>query len=204
MNKQEFLAKLKARLTGLPQDDIEERIGFYSEMIDDRVEEGLPEKQAVAELGAFERIVQQIMSEIPLTKLVKERVKPSRALRAWEIVLLTLGSPIWISLCIALFAVAVSLYAVIWSILISLWAVEASAAACSVGGVFATVISVTQGNPIAGILMLGVGILCAGLAIFGFFGCQYATFGILKLSKGMLIWIKSCFIKKGRQHENNN
>ena len=39
MNKQEFLAELRKRLSGLPQADIEERIVFYSEMIDDRTEE---------------------------------------------------------------------------------------------------------------------------------------------------------------------
>ena len=46
MNKREFLASLRNGLYGLPQDDIEERLGFYAEMIDDRMEEGLTEEQA--------------------------------------------------------------------------------------------------------------------------------------------------------------
>ncbi len=33
MNKQEFLTDLRKALSGLPQDDIEERIAFYGEMI---------------------------------------------------------------------------------------------------------------------------------------------------------------------------
>ena len=33
MNKQEFLAQLRKELTGLPKDDIDERLTFYSEMI---------------------------------------------------------------------------------------------------------------------------------------------------------------------------
>ena len=48
MTKQAFLAALGERLVGLPQKDIEERLTFYSEMIDDRMEEGLSEEEAVA------------------------------------------------------------------------------------------------------------------------------------------------------------
>ncbi len=196
MNKQEFLAELNRKLTGLPQDDIEERLSFYSEMIDDRVEEGLTEEQAIAELGTLENIVAQIMSEIPLSKLVKEKVKPSRTLRVWEIVLLVLGSPIWLSLLIALFAIVISIYAVVWSVIISLWAIEFSLAACSVGGAFASVVFMAKGNIVSGVAVLGAGILCAGLAILGFYGCKYATNAILKLSKKIFIWIKSCFVRK--------
>lgn len=196
MNKQEFLAELKAKLTGMPQEDIEERLDFYSEIIDDRIEEGLTEEEAVAELGSLEDITKQIMSEIPLTKLVKEKVKPSRILRAWEVVLLVLGAPIWLLLLIALFAIVISIYAVIWSIIISLWAIELSLVACSVGGTFSSVVFMAKGNIVSGVAMLGAGIICVGLAIFGFYGCKYATNAILKFSKKIFIWIKSCFMKK--------
>ena len=35
MNKQEYLERLRRGLSELPIEDVEERIGFYSEMIDD-------------------------------------------------------------------------------------------------------------------------------------------------------------------------
>ena len=41
MNKQAFLSALRKGLTGLPKDDIEHSIEFYSEMLDDRIEEGI-------------------------------------------------------------------------------------------------------------------------------------------------------------------
>ena len=47
MNKQEFLAQLRKGLSGLPKEDIDERLTFYSEMIDDRMEDGIPEETAV-------------------------------------------------------------------------------------------------------------------------------------------------------------
>ena len=34
MNKDQFLEELRKKLSGLPQEDIDERVAFYSEMID--------------------------------------------------------------------------------------------------------------------------------------------------------------------------
>ena len=85
MNKQEFLMRLREGLSGLPQNEIEERLTFYSEMIDDRIEEGLSEEQAIGEIGDIDEIISQIVADIPLAVLVKEKVKPSRKLRVWEI-----------------------------------------------------------------------------------------------------------------------
>ena len=121
MTKQEFLSALRKRLSKLPKQETEERLAFYSEIIDDRIEEGSTERDAVQSLGTVEEIASQIIAEIPLTKIVKERIKPKRRLNALEIVLLVLGSPIWLSLGIAAFAVLVSVYAVLWSVVISLW-----------------------------------------------------------------------------------
>ena len=51
MNKTEFVLELAQRLSHLPWSEIEERVNYYGEMIDDRMEEGLSEKEAVAAMG---------------------------------------------------------------------------------------------------------------------------------------------------------
>ena len=196
MNKQEFLAQLCKGLSGLPHDDIEERLTFYSEMIEDRIEEGLSEEEAVSAVGSVQEIVSQVISEIPLAKIAKERIKPKRRLSAGEIVLLALGSPIWLSLSIAAFAVILSLYVSLWSVIISLWAVFVSLAACSIGGALAFIILTAGGNAASGIAMLAAGIVCAGFSIFMFYGCKAVTKGTLILTKKMAIWIKNCFMRK--------
>ena len=196
MSKQEFLAQLRKGLSGLPQDDIEERLTFYSEMIEDRMEEGLSEGEAVSAVGSVDEIVTQVVAETPLAKIAKERIKSKRRLSAGEIVLLVLGSPIWLSLGIAAFAVFFSLYISLWAVIISLWAVFASLAACSIGGVLACIIFAVSGNGASGVAMLAAGIVCAGLSIFAFYGCKAATKGTLILTKKIAIWIKNCFIKK--------
>lgn len=45
MLKEEFLAQLRGGLAGLPQEDLEERLAFYSELLDDRMEEGLSRRK---------------------------------------------------------------------------------------------------------------------------------------------------------------
>ena len=196
MSKQEFLARLRKGLLGLPQDDIEERLTFYSEMIDDRMEEGLSEEDAVSAIGNVDEIVAQVIADIPLAKIAKERIKPKRRLKAWEAVLLALGSPIWLSLGVAAFAVILSLYVSLWAVIISLWSVFVSVAACSLGGILACVIFAAGGNGASGAAMLAAGIVCVGLSIFLFYGCKAATAGTLILTKKMALWTKNIFIKK--------
>ena len=78
MNKQEFLRQLREGLSGLRQEDIEERLTFYREMIDDRMEDGLSEEDAVHEIGSIEALIPQAVVEIPPEKNEKESVKTSR------------------------------------------------------------------------------------------------------------------------------
>lgn len=199
MNKQEFLGKLRLGLVGLPQDEIEERLAFYCEMIDDRIEEGLSEEQAVNAIGDVEGIISQIIGDIPFAKLVKEKMRAKRTLKAWEIVLLALGSPVWFSLIIAAIAVAFSLYVALWSVVVSLWAVFVAIAACSfafvvMGTGYAFVMDV-----MIGLAVLGAGIICAGLSIFLFFGCREVTKGLLIFTKKIALSIKKCFVGKGEK-----
>ncbi len=196
MHKQIFLAELRSRLAGLPQEDVEERLGFYSEMIDDRMEEGLAEEEAVARAGSVDDIAAQIISEIPLTRIVKEKIRPARKVKAWEIVLLVLGSPIWVSLLIAAFAVLLSLYVVVWSLIISLWAVFASLVVSAVAVVAVGIFFIPGGKILQGIALIGAGTICAGLAIFLFFGCRGASKGLLVFTKSIVNGIKNSFVRK--------
>lgn len=196
MSKQEFLEQLRKGLCGLPEADIEERVMFYGEMIDDRIEEGVLEDEAVLSVGSVEKIVEQVVADTPFAKIAKERIKPKRQIKVWEIVLLALGSPIWLSLIIALIAVIFSVYVSLWSVIISLWSVFVSLVACAVGGVVACAVLSVTGSVYTGVAMLSAGLVCAGLSIFMFYGCKLVTKGILILTKKIAIWLKNCFIKK--------
>lgn len=196
MNKQGFFIALRKGLSGLPQEEIEERLTFYSEMIDDRIEEGLTESEAVREIGPVDTIVTQILADIPLAKPVKESACPNKAPRAWKIVLLVLGSPIWLSLLLAAFAIILAVYIVIWSVVVTLWSIEAAFAGGVLCGIVSAAVLAFQGNGLTGLAMLSAGICCAGLSVFMFFGSKAVTKGILLLTKKTALGIKSLFVGK--------
>ena len=196
MNKLKFILSLHEKLSGMPESEIEERLNFYSEMIEDRIEEGLSEEEAVADIGNIDDIANQIISDIPLTKIVKNKVKKKRKLRVWEIVLISVGSPIWFSLLVAAFAVIISVFASIWAVVVSLWAVDFALALCFLGCVVALVLLSIGNNVLLGLALLGCGIVCAGLSMFLFYGCLEATKGSVWLLKKFIFCLKKCFRRK--------
>lgn len=148
------------------------------------MEEGLTEAEAIAGIGSVDKIVTQIVAETPITKLVREKVKPKRSLQAWEIILLVLGSPLWISLLIASFAVILSLYIVIWAVIVSLWAVDFACVVCAFGGLVAGNLLIWQHEVMQGGLLICGGFVLAGLSILLFFGCKALTKGAAPHPKG--------------------
>jgi uncharacterized membrane protein len=115
MDKHDFLHALEERLAGLAESDRQASLDFYAEMLDDLTESGMTEADAVASLGSVDAIAEEILMDTPLPKLIKAKMKPKRRMRAWEIVLIAVGSPVWFPILIALFAVALSLYITLWA-----------------------------------------------------------------------------------------
>ena len=197
MTKLQFILRLNEKLSSFPESEVIERLNFYSEMIEDRVEEGLTEEEAVADIGDVDEIAAQIAADIPLIKIAKKKIKPDRHLKAWEIVLIAIGFPVWFPLVIVALSVVLALYIVLWSLLISAWAIFASLAACSLGCASFAIVSFVHGNVPVGIAMIGIGFVCSGLAVFAFFGCRVATCACTRLVKATVFAIKKCFIRKG-------
>ena len=181
MTKLEFILSLNDRLSGLPKKEVQERLNFYSEMIEDRMEEGLSEQDAIEAVGNVDEIAEQILAENPTPKKQKNK----RKLKVWEIVLLALGSPIWLSLLISVFAV-------VFSLCVSLWAVFGSLVACAFGGIISGIVIVFGENIFSAIALISAGFVCAGLSILFFFVCKLATKGAVLLTR----FIKNLVVKK--------
>lgn len=196
MNKEGFLNDLKNALSGLPQQEIDDRISFYSEIIDDKIEEGMTEEQAIEDIGAIDEIRSQIISDIPITKLVKEKIKPKRTLKAWEVILIILGFPVWFPLLISFVVIIFSLYIVLWSLVICLWAIEISLWAIAIVGLVFTIINLIQGSFTNSLLLFGISLVSSGLSFFLFYACIAATKGTAKLAKKIVIGIKNIFVRK--------
>ncbi len=78
MTKQDFMNDLRARITGVRPEDINRSLDYYSEMIDDRIEEGVPEEEAVAAMGNTQEIAEKIISELSSGSITPRSGKHSR------------------------------------------------------------------------------------------------------------------------------
>lgn len=200
MDKQEFLTALEIALQGLPQNDIEKSLEYYSEIIYDQMEDGQTEEAAVAALGNPDDIANQILMDTPLPKLVKAKVKPTRTLRMWEIMLLILGSPIWASLLLAGAAVLLALYITVWSVILSLYAVNLSFALGALTGIVEGCINIFAGTPANAAFYIGAAIACFGATVLSFFACNKITAALIHASKQFIRWIKSLVVRKQAQN----
>ena len=195
MDKYDFLLALEKRLEGLPEADRQASLDFYAEMLDDLVEGGMTEAEAVATLGSVDTIAEEILMDTPLPKLVKAKMK-KRRLSGLEITLLAVGFPIWLPILVSLLSVIFAIYVSLWAAVISLYAANVAMAACAPTGILAAVVLFASGKPTAALLFLGAGLALAGLSILWFLLCNLTAKGMWKLGRLTLRGIKACFIRK--------
>ena len=197
MTKNEFVTQLKNKLSDLSQDDIQKSVDYYCEMIDDRVEDGLSEEEAVAAIGNIDDIAQQILMDIPLTKLVKAKVTPKRSMKWWEITLIIIGFPVWLPVLVAIISVIFSLIVSVASIIISLYAVVFSLFASALACLITAGTAFVSGSIVSGFLMTGTAFVCVGTAILLFLLFNELVKLIIKLFKLIIEKTKALFVKKG-------
>lgn len=152
MDKNTFLTELQKRLKGLPEEDVQRTLEYYREMLEDRMDEGLSEEEAVADMGSVEEIAEPLLPK-----------SSRRKMKAWEITLLILGFPVWFPLLVAAAAVVISAVA-------SIYAVDISLAASCLGGVLCAVVYLVQCHWAGAAFLLGAGLVCGGSAILCFMG----------------------------------
>lgn len=196
MTEIEFLERLRKGLSGLPETDIEEHLKYYEEMIDDRMEDGLSEEESVEQTGNPEEIANNIIEETPISKIVKEKVRNRRPMGAGTIVLLILGSPLWLPLIISFAAVLFSIWITLWAVVVSLWAANLVIALSSPASVIGAVVFFAQGNSMQGFLAISAAFALAGLAILMFFACRFLSKGALGLTKSAALKTRRMILGK--------
>ena len=199
MNKAEFLKQLTVGIAGLPRDDMAHWTEYYTEMLEDRMEDGMSEEQATAALGEPAQIARQILAQTPLVKLIKNKVKPKRKLLVWEIILIALGSPVWLSLAISVAAVFFSFFVALWAGLAGIWAGGLAIAACVPASVLLFVFELCVGATAQGFLLLGGGIAAAGLSVLWYALSLCLTKLLWRLNKWFLLFVKSLFVERRAQ-----
>jgi uncharacterized membrane protein len=187
MTKLEFILALNEKLSAYPKAEVQQRLSFYSEMIEDRMEDGLSEEEAVAAVGDVERIAAEIAAELTPEEAPKPPKPAPREWKTWVIVLLIVGSPVWVSLAVGAGAAVLSLYASVWAVIISLWAVFGALAACGVCGIACGIGFAFGGYIFPGLAVVAAALVCAGLSILAFFGCKAITDLTVTLTKRLFM-----------------
>lgn len=200
MNKESFLHALKKELRGLSDEDLASSLDYYAEMIDDRVESGMSESEAVCAIGSPSSAAHDILLDMPLPKILKSKYKKKSHWRAWEIVLLVLGSPIWLSLLIAAFAVIFSLYTCLFAVLIALWAVSVAFGGAALGGIVVFITSLFT-LPATSFVYLGAALVFIGLSLSFTLLCVKITPYFGKAALYILKGIKSILVGKEHSYE---
>ena len=199
MNKTQFLAALRDRLSIFPDNEIDGYIEYSEEFINDHVEDGYPEEKVIQTLGGIDGVMAVILEDVAITHLLKSKMKPKRKLKKWERMLWIFGFPVWLPLAITAVALVLTLYVVLWTLIICLWAVEIVFPAGFLYGLFATAVKLSQSDLLAAGIFFGGGLLCAGLTLLFFRLCILATKGMGKLSKKIWLGIKFLIIGKEKQ-----
>lgn len=177
MNKAEFLQALAARLNGLTAQERERALNFCAEGIDDRVEDGMEENDAVAALGDVETVARELLADRPLRAVVRERVR--REGSAGRIALLICASP----LLLTLFAVGLSAYAALWAAMIAVYAAVASLLIAGAAGALGGVALMFVQGAAPGLCVCGAGLTSFALGLLLIAPMKAAGKGLWRLTK---------------------
>ncbi len=197
MTREMFFDELRRKLKGLPKDDIETRIAFYDEMINDLMDEGLSENDAINKIGPVDKIVDEIASDTSLTKLVKERIRPKRKMSAMEIVLLIVGFPLWFPLLLTAFILTLVGYLLIWVLVLVMYVIEISLGAVVLSGI--VVFAMTLFEEALNYVAIGSAIFACGAILLTFPLAKLVTKLTINLSRNIVLGIKRKFVRRGEK-----
>jgi uncharacterized membrane protein len=162
MSKQEFLARLSDALPRLKRTERKRVLSYYSEMIDDRAEDGESEQDIIASLGSIDEITAGIIEDAASRGELKKNISVLAG------VLIVVGSPVWLPLLVTALVLAVTFYALAWVLVAVMFSIVVSLAAAGISGIVGLFIYMSTNVSLA-VFTFGVGLAGAGLCILSLF-----------------------------------
>lgn len=171
MKKREFLRRLDDGLAGLSDQERDNILDYYEELISDQMEDGMPEDQAVHSLGSIESILTKIgvnkrgrrerenstTSYYPTYDKEKKKSGGGNVLLfLFWIMIIIISFPIWISILAVFFAIMVSGGALLVAGLVTV-----VVALCTIGE--SVVLSLFGAG--AGLIIAGIGLVLIPVCI---------------------------------------
>ncbi|MDO5044237.1 MAG: DUF1700 domain-containing protein [Coriobacteriia bacterium] len=195
MLKKEFMKSLQAYLSTLPEFERQSTLEFYSELIDDRMDEGSSEEEAIASLESPFDIASNLLDirEQEKIEFFVDRPNTQEKKKLWPWVLLAIiTAPLWLFI---LFMVLLFIFFIILSIL-SIFVMLLTAAfllIVAAGNVFVTSFFIFPSSILAGISHLGLSLGLLGLALFSGLLAYFVFVAVFKGTKALVQSISTAF-----------
>ena len=122
MNKKEFLTRLSNRIKQLPNDEVKKHINYYSKLIDKYIVHGLSEEDAIALLGSEKEIVDEILLNTSIFKIMKSfffREDGRKMDRSGKIITIV-TAPLWIIFYLIVFLIYIIASGSLWILIVLL------------------------------------------------------------------------------------
>lgn len=179
MTKKEFLSILEKELDMLPREEQNRTVIYYEELIEDRMEDGMTEEEAVRGVGNPKQVAREVIEENE-GELWEKIENPNHSLGAkigiWTVILL--GAPIWASVLLAIILCILSGYLVIWTVPLIGASFTLAFGVIGVYGVISFPFALFDG--------VGIGIVHLGTAMLGF--------GLMLIFARSTLWISKKII----------
>lgn len=188
MTKEHFLLSLEKELKQQQIENFTTYINYYDEIINDYMEDGYTELEALNKLDSIDQIVQTIKDENGLIETSVVKRNPML------IVLLIIGAPLWGSILI-------SIILLLFSGLIILWCGPFILGALSFGGLLTGIVSlaglVFNQQLFYIVTQLGVALIATAVGILLLLDTVYSTKYVGVFSKKIINTLQKVFSWKG-------
>ncbi len=218
MTKHEFIYALRCRLQDLPVPETEPHIEYYTEMIEDRIDEGMTEEEAVADIGTLDEIEHRIRIQCGRQAaedttdsfrgwLARMRLKLhwDGPLKAWQVIILVLVIMSIIPLMGTLlgvifsgFGIVLGLWTAVMGMMLGIYAIVGGLFAGGIGIMVAGIVQLVQQQTGEGLFMLGVGFVLLGLSALALWVVILLTKLLIKGVRRLMEWIRGLSKKRRR------
>lgn len=192
-SRQAFLEALRRELASLPAAEVEKSVAFIEEMIDDRMEDGASEAEAVAALGDPVEAARAIVAELPPIPKAIAKSKTNSSTANW--ILAVVLSPVWIPLALLAASTVLAIYLVIWGLALAVWILAIGFLCTGPMGIAVAAYCLFVGLPETALWQLGAGVFCFGLGVYCLFGAKKASVWFIEVSRRYAAKVKSLFVK---------
>lgn len=192
MYKQDFFNEIKNRLKDFNNEETKKLLEYYDELINDYMDAGLSEEEAIAKLGNVEKIINDIKTDLVIER---SKRKNTNSLKNFIIILSICTSPVLIPIGITFFVLFFVLLLTLFVLFISF---ASSSAMLIFSSIYTTIEMIIAGTDVASVLMVMGLQLIAGV-IFGVLSIGLYNFS--KLSLNFLNKQFSNFVKKKSKKE---